>query len=572
MFSVKAVEKAMETYSKANITRKLVFSYCFLMLIFIFFGIYTLYDIHTISGLTRTIYNHPLVVSNAALQSNVSITKIHRNMKDVVLFEDSGRIQLSIDKVNYEEQQVYLHLDIVKNSILGDQGKILENKARILFRNWKSIRDEVIHLVGSGERERAAEITIGKGADHVVKLEKEMIGLTNYARNKASSFMTAAEKTHSRLNVTSILFLLLALIVSFLIAVYTLMSTASAENELRESRQLLVNAIDYAPIGMVLAEPGGKFYKVNQAYCEITGYSEKELSRMTFQDVTLPDDYEATEDIIHRLIKGKSNKAQIEKRYIKKNGGIINVFISASLLKDGEGNPLYLFKQVQDITRRKIADEKLSASLVEKETLLKEIHHRVKNNMQMIQSIISLQADKIKSPKAKQPLIESINRIRVMGLVHENLYKTKDLSRLNLENYFNEFVGQINKAFDLANASIDLTVETDPLAIDIDTVIVCGLIVNELVTNSIKYAFSDSGSGKISVTLRKANSKEAELMVSDNGKGLPQDFDMDTTDSLGLRIVRILSEGQLDGSISMVQGSGLSYRIRFPLKIIGERS
>ena len=562
----------MNPFQKGSIAQKLFLSSSVLICIFVFFGIYTLWDIQTISGLTRTIYNHPLVVSNAALQANISITKMHRNMKDVVLFLDSSRVQISIEKVNFEENEVYHYLNIVKGTILGEEGKILERKARKLFKNWKPIRDEVISLVRSDHREKAAEITIGKGADHVADLEREMLGLTNYARAKAKTFMAESENTHDRMMKTSIAFLILVVMISSIISYFTTRNVALAEKELRESRQLLVNAIDYAPIGMVLVEPNGKFFRVNQAYCKITGYSEQELLKMQFQDITVSDDYDAGSQVIEELIDGKSNKAEIENRYLKKNGKIINVSLSTSLLRDSNENPLYFFTQAQDITEKKRAEQKIAASLIEKETLLKEVHHRVKNNMQMIQSIISLQADKISNEKNKQPLIDSINRIRVMSLVHESLYKTENFAQLDLDSYFSEFAKQIESAYSLNETSIKLIIKLDPIVLDLDTLIVCGLITNELVTNSIKYAFPENKEGTIRISVKKISDEKAELAVSDNGVGLPEGFDIKKTESLGLRIVKILSEGQLDGTLSLNQNFGVLYTICFPIKDSEARS
>jgi len=178
----------MSKPKQANITRRLMLGFLTLISIFLMFGVFTLYYIHRISDLSRTIHNHPLVVSNASLQANVSIVKMHRNMKDVALFHSSSRIQQSIEAVNEEEEQVYRHLNIVKNNILGEKGKVLENEARNLFDKWRPIRNEVIGLVNNDQREKAANITIGKGANHVALLELKMLGLTNYARNKASEF------------------------------------------------------------------------------------------------------------------------------------------------------------------------------------------------------------------------------------------------------------------------------------------------------------------------------------------------------------------------------------------------
>ena len=295
MFSkIRSSETPIDDPDNGTITRRLVVSFSLLILIYLLYGLYSLYNIHSIAGLTRTIYDHPLVVSNAALESNVSITKMHRSMKDVVLFTSPQRIQQAIADVDRQEQRVYQNLDLVRENILGQEGKQLEKETRTLFDNWRPIRERVIGLVHKGRRDAAAEITIGKGADHVDQLDKKMVALTGYARAKAASFMKEAEQTHSPMRkfkgigTSLILFLVSAASLSSLIAFVTLKRTASAENELRESRQLFVNAIDYAPIGMVLAEPEGKYFKTNQAFSEITGYSQKELLKMNYQQITHP--------------------------------------------------------------------------------------------------------------------------------------------------------------------------------------------------------------------------------------------------------------------------------------------
>ena len=358
---------------KDNITRRLIFSFSFLALTYLVFGLFSLYGIRTISGLTRTIYNHPLVVSNTALQSNVAITKMHRDMKDLVLFKSTSRIQQVIAAVDQQEQSVYQYLDTVRDKILGTEGKNLEKETRNLFENWRPIREEVIALVRNGQSEKAAEITIGKGADHVAKLEEKMVALTNYAKSKASTFMNKAETTHLRLNVYSIFFLVVSISVSSLIAIFTLKRTASTENEIQESRQLLVNATDQAPIGMALVKPQGIFHKVNQAFCEMIGYSEKELSAMSYQDITHPDDYDIGANVVRQLIEGKIDKAAIEKRYVQRDGNIIDVSLTTSLLKNAQGLPTYFFTQVQDVTEHKKNEESLRESHEKYKTIVDNI-------------------------------------------------------------------------------------------------------------------------------------------------------------------------------------------------------
>ena len=179
-----------------NITRKLTLGFVLLLLVFFFFSLFSLYGLRTSARLTHTIYSHPLVVSNAALQVRVSITKIHRNMKDLVLFKSAERVQQAIAAVDKEEQVAYQHLDIVRDSIIGNAGKNLEQETRTLFTDWRPIREEVITLVNNGQRDDAVEITIGKGAVHVAQLEKNLLALTDYARNKASFLCRWLKMTH----------------------------------------------------------------------------------------------------------------------------------------------------------------------------------------------------------------------------------------------------------------------------------------------------------------------------------------------------------------------------------------
>ena len=238
----------MHDVRQDNISRKLIFGFGWLIMIFVLYQGYTLYEVHTIAKLTRTIYDHPLVVSNASLQANVSITKMHRNMKDVVLFESDDRIQKSIAAVDAQEQIVYQELDLVRNRILGDEGKRLVEETRILFDDWRPIREEVIALVQADKRNEAAEITIGKGANHVAALEEKMLSLTNYARNKAASFMDESRKVSSRLNTLSILLFCIAICTFSLIAFITLKSVTRSEKALSISEQRYRKLFEYSPI------------------------------------------------------------------------------------------------------------------------------------------------------------------------------------------------------------------------------------------------------------------------------------------------------------------------------------
>lgn len=349
----------MQAERKGNINKGLILSFSLLIIIFAMYGVFSIVEIQKLSRLTRTIYEHPLVVSNAALQANASITKMHRNMKDIVLFVSVSRIENSIAKVDKQEDLVYQNLNLVRNKILGREGKDLEDETRILFSNWRPIRQEVIALVKAGNTKDAAEITIGKGADHVAALEEKMLALTNYARTKASSFMEASQKTSLKLNILSIGFFCLAISLTFVIAILTLNKTKVAEKEIQESRQLLMNAIDYASIGMVMVEPNGKFHRVNESFCTMIGYLEAELLQMNFDELTHPNDINIDSKVIRELINHEQNMSLIETRYVKKDGEILEVCITTTLLKDDKGDLLYFFIQVLDITLRKETEKQL---------------------------------------------------------------------------------------------------------------------------------------------------------------------------------------------------------------------
>ncbi|MBI9090967.1 MAG: PAS domain S-box protein [Desulfobacterium sp.] len=349
----------MARKDRGNISKPLKMSFIILIVMFVFFGILSLYGIHSLSRLTRTIYDHPLVVSNISLQATVSITKMHRSMKDAVLAKNLTELQSRIEAVNSEEQQVYLCLDVVEENILGREGRQLEKEARALVDAWKPIRAEVLRLIHSKQTSRAADITVGEGAIHVADLEAKMLELTRYARIKASQFMENTETVRNRVSISSLFCLVLGVIASLVVISVTLRRTYETEQELWESRQLLSNAIDLAPIGLILVGTDGRFVRVNQAFCAMIGYSEEELLQLKFQEVTHPDDHPMDEAMAEDQMGGNGTQGGIEKRYVAKDGCIVHVVLTTTLLRDDLGTPLYFLAQIQDVTDRKQEEKQL---------------------------------------------------------------------------------------------------------------------------------------------------------------------------------------------------------------------
>jgi two-component sensor histidine kinase len=216
----------------------------------------------------------------------------------------------------------------------------------------------------------------------------------------------------------------------------------------------------------------------------------------------------------------------------------------------------------QDITRRKRVEKKLKTSVKEKEVLLKEIHHRVKNNLQIIYSIINLQSGKIKDRKILNIFRQMQSRIRSMGLIHEKLYQSKDLARLDLGQYIQSLTVHLFHTYKIKADEINLTTDIDDVFFDIDTTIPCGLIINELVSNSLKHAFPGNRKGEVSVKMHKDQKGHYTLIVKDTGIGFPGDVDFRETDTLGMKLVSDLVK-QLKGTIELIRIKGTEFKIIF---------
>ncbi len=209
------------------------------------------------------------------------------------------------------------------------------------------------------------------------------------------------------------------------------------------------------------------------------------------------------------------------------------------------------------------ANKSLTSLLGEKDVLLKEIHHRVKNNLQIISSLLNLQSGYIKDPEALQVFTESRNRVRSMALIHEKLYQSTDLSRIDFSDYIKSLTTGLVSTFAGNSRAVRIAVEIDQIMLGIDSAVPCGLIVNELVTNCFKYAFKTGQPGEIKISLDPVEDEKLRLRVSDNGVGFPKGVDFRNTESLGMQIVTTLTE-QMDGNIALLNGSGTTFEIVFP--------
>ena len=211
---------------------------------------------------------------------------------------------------------------------------------------------------------------------------------------------------------------------------------------------------------------------------------------------------------------------------------------------------------------RKHGEIALRSALREKEVLLKEIHHRVKNNMQIIYSLLNIQSRHFKDKDVRNMLREVQNRVRSMALLHEKLYQSRDLARIEFGDYIQKLAFGLYHSFGVNPDDIKLKINVDSVSLGVNTAIPCGLIINELVTNSLRHAFPSGKRGRVSIDLLFHHDKELRLAVRDDGVGLPKNLDFRNTESLGLQLVNTLVE-QLEGDIKLDRRSGTSFKITF---------
>ncbi|MGM0577894.1 MAG: histidine kinase dimerization/phosphoacceptor domain -containing protein [Myxococcota bacterium] len=248
--------------------------------------------------------------------------------------------------------------------------------------------------------------------------------------------------------------------------------------------------------------------------------------------------------------------------HTRDDGDVAFVEIVASPLWNDEGEFLGIVESGRDITERVRAQQALEQALRDKELLMREMHHRVKNNLLVIQSLLQLQSRQLDDAEARRYFDESQHRVRSMGMIHERLYRSQDFSRVEFDGYVRNLVEQLLASYRVGLDDVEMVVDIPPIYLDVDTIIPCGLILNELISNALEHAFPDDREGRLEVSLREIEPGRYELRVADDGVGLPGDLDVHAIGSLGLKIVTSLAR-QLGGSLDIDRGEGTEFRITF---------
>jgi PAS domain S-box-containing protein len=276
-----------------------------------------------------------------------------------------------------------------------------------------------------------------------------------------------------------------------------------------------------------------------------------------------PEDRERTADGLRAAIEGDQNSWTCEYRFRRTDGIWAHILDRAYIARHDSGKACRVVGAMLDLTERKLAEERLRLSLREKEVLLKEIHHRVKNNLQIISSLVSLQAETLNDPALSGLFQDVRDRVRSMALVHERLYQSESLAQVDFAEYTRNLLHYLWRAHGSAVQNFRLQLELQPVTLSMDTAVPCGLLLNELATNALKHAFRGHPEGEVTVTLHTSPDGSICLGVRDNGVGLPAGLDWRQSPSLGLRLVQMLA-GQLNATINVMSGVGTEFLVTVP--------
>ncbi len=341
------------------------------------------------------------------------------------------------------------------------------------------------------------------------------------------------------------------------------------EKALRESEERYRTLVETAKDIILIHDLQDQLIYVNTSGLKISGYSKEEVKKMHITDFIPADQLQALKERREKRLAGDTGVHLYATEFVNKAGRLIPVEVSSSLLlKDGK--PWATFLIARDITERKRAEDTIKASLAEKEILLKEIHHRVKNNLQIISSLLKLQVKHIDDPEAVESLRQSRDRIKSIALIHEKLYRSKDLARVDFPEYVRDLVASLFRSYEMSSRNVKLRVNVGDVRMNIDRAIPCALIINELVANSLEHAFPKGKKGEICVELVAECDEMLKLTVADNGIGLPEGLDPMAAETLGLELVETLV-AQLGGQVVCEDRAGTTFTVTFPADKSGSR-
>jgi PAS domain S-box-containing protein len=337
----------------------------------------------------------------------------------------------------------------------------------------------------------------------------------------------------------------------------------NAQEALKESETRYRMIGDLVPFGVWACDAQGVFTYLSGSFLDVLGTTLEECRKNGWMHLLPREDRDRTMTDWRQCIQTGSFW-DYEYRIVDKNGRVFIVLSRGAPHMDSNGKITSWVGIHLDITERKRYEDRLETSLREKEVIIKEVHHRVKNNMQVISGFLELQSNYIDDPQAVEKLIECQRRVRTMALVHEKLYQSRTLGVINAAEYIKSLIADLMNSYTIST-SVDVTMDVDDVNITLDMAIPCGLIINELVTNSLKYAYAGRATGKLTLVMHHQEDHTFSLTVQDDGVGLPPDYEARSEASLGTQLVSVLVR-QLGGVITTESDHGARFTITFPEK------
>ncbi|TAN45034.1 MAG: PAS domain S-box protein [Nitrospirae bacterium] len=334
------------------------------------------------------------------------------------------------------------------------------------------------------------------------------------------------------------------------------------EKILMESEEKFRTIFNRANDGILIAKIATKkFVEANSVICNMLGYTKAEMLSLGVDNIHPVHQLNNVREVFEKQARGELRVAE-DVPILRKDGTVFYADISAAVITLGGEN--HAVGVLRDITERKQLEEQLRNTIAERETLLRELYHRTKNNMNTILSLINLQiAPFLNDENFVQMFNDIKSRIMTMSLVHERLYKSKNLSNVNLKDYIDDLSNTLLISYKRESEKVSLSLDIDEIVLSIETLTPCGLIINELITNSLKYAFADGRDGVISIKGRSSPEGEISISYSDNGPGFPEGFDFSAAETLGLRLIRGLTTGQLCGALEITTQPETVFAITF---------
>ncbi len=425
------------------------------------------------------------------------------------------------------------------NCPITDKGRAMDNDERVLLRaNGEKIPvlKMVVPILLNGKQHLLESFSdISKRVEAEKALQKLNEELEDHVRKRTEALVSLNEQLQEEIT-----------------------KRQQVMAALQKSEEMYRGLVEHMLDVVFRIDMDGTIRYCSPSILDLLGYAPEELIGKSSLKVIAAEDHPHLIKTLelHRPVTG------FVLTMITKTGDTRTVEVNADHFLSPDGTPEGYHGILRDITEQKKMQEAIAASLQEKEIMLKEIHHRVKNNMQVISSLLSIQAKQVKDQKTQEIIREGMNRVRSIALVHEKLYLSRNLSSIDFAEYINKMTGYLFQTYNVNPHVIRVTVDVENIFFSIDRAIPISLILNELLSNALKYAFPDGKAGEIRIGIHREGDNYI-FMVADNGVGLPEGIDLVKSETLGLQLVDTLVK-QIQGTLEVERTGGTVFRIRFP--------